>query len=166
MASVARAIEQQIGKTRKTERAAGLCGSAHLLVPAFRPTGVGSRREFTRKVRTPSGNYQLLQLVPWSLTDANPVRFELFSQKLLRLRMPFALAVAPVTSVLLVRLPYRVAFGLHVAFYALSPLARVRLKWGSSARLADAAFTLVALNTGTAVVSANFISARKAVWGR
>jgi len=30
----------------------------------------------------------------------------------------------------------------------------------------DAALTFVVLNTGAAVVFANFISARKAVWGR
>src|SRR5207247_9241227 len=40
---------------------------------------LGTGREFARKVRTLSGNYQLLQLAPWMLTSANPVRFEFVS---------------------------------------------------------------------------------------
>jgi len=104
VATAAQAIEQQTGRTRKTERAAGLYGSAHLLLPALRPTDLGSGREFTRKVWTPSGNYQLLQLAPWPLTDAKSVRVEFLRHKLLK--------------------------------------------------------------TGAGVDFANFISARKAVWGR
>ena len=55
----------------------------------------GGKREFARKVRTLSGNYQLLQLAPWLLTKANPVRFEFVSHKLLRLLVPFFLAACP-----------------------------------------------------------------------
>src|SRR5207245_11726765 len=35
-----------------------------------------SGREFARKVRTLTGNDQLLQLAPWVLTSDNPVRFQ------------------------------------------------------------------------------------------
>ena len=50
---------------------------------------LGGRREFARKVRTLSGNYQLVQLAPWLLSGANPIRFEFISHKLLRLLVPF-----------------------------------------------------------------------------
>src|SRR5208283_4877029 len=36
---------------------------------------LGEGREFSRKVRTLSGNYQLLQLAPWLLSSENAIRF-------------------------------------------------------------------------------------------
>ena len=127
---------------------------------------LGREREFARKVRTLSGNYQLLQLAPWLLSCENPVRFEFVSHKLLRLAAPFALAVALVASFLLPQPVYKFAFWLQVAFYALSVLAVVRLTRGPVARAADAALTFVLLNTAAAVAFANFVTGRKAVWIR
>src|SRR5437867_12632408 len=43
----------------------------------------GTAREFTRKVRTLSGNYQLLQLAPWLLTRAYPLRFQFVRHKVI-----------------------------------------------------------------------------------
>ena len=48
------------------------------------------REEFDRKVRTLAGNYQLFQLLPWTLNPLkNPVFFELFSHKICRLLVPY-----------------------------------------------------------------------------
>jgi poly-beta-1,6-N-acetyl-D-glucosamine synthase len=127
---------------------------------------LGTGREFARKVRTLSGNYQLLQLAPWLLSGGNPVRFEFVSHKLLRLTVPFALAATLVASLWLREPIYRVALGLQVAFYALSILSVAQLKRGPLARVADAAFTFVVLNTAALVAFANFVTGRKAVWGR
>jgi biofilm PGA synthesis N-glycosyltransferase PgaC len=127
---------------------------------------LGADREFARKVRTLSGNYQLLQLAPWLLTSANPLRFEFVSHKLLRLVAPFALAVVLVTSFLLPQPIYRIAFGLQCMFYGLSLLAMARLKRGPLARMADAAFTFVVLNMAAAAAFANFVMRRKAMWIR
>src|SRR5207245_5610917 len=71
---------------------------------------LGTGREFARKVRTLTGNYQLLQLAPWLLGNANPVRFEFVSHKLLRLIVPFAIAAALVSSLLAGEPIYRTAF--------------------------------------------------------
>ena len=49
--------------------------------------------EFSRKVRTLAGNFQLLQLAPWLLSRENRLRFELVSHKLLRLLVPMLLLV-------------------------------------------------------------------------
>jgi cellulose synthase/poly-beta-1,6-N-acetylglucosamine synthase-like glycosyltransferase len=126
----------------------------------------GTRREFGRKVRTLSGNYQLLQLAPWLLTGANPIRFEFVSHKLLRLIVPFALAGILIASLVLREPVYRFALALQVGFYGLSFLALAQLKKGPVARLANAAFTFVVLNTAAAVAFANFVSGRKAAWIR
>jgi biofilm PGA synthesis N-glycosyltransferase PgaC len=127
---------------------------------------LGAAREFTRKVRTLSGNYQLLQLAPWLLTSANPIRFEFVSHKLLRLIVPFALAGTVVASAMLHAPVYRAALALQVVFYGLSGLAIAQVKEGPLARMADAVLTFVVLNTAAVVAFANFVSGRKAAWIR
>src|SRR4029077_5799086 len=87
---------------------------------------LGADREFSRKVRTLSGNYQLVQLAPWLMSRENPVRFEFVSHKLLRLAVPFALAVLLVMSMVLSGPVYRGALVLQAVFYGLSLLAVLR----------------------------------------
>ncbi len=127
---------------------------------------LGTKKEFARKVRTLSGNYQLLQLEPWLLSRANPIWFAFVSHKLLRLIVPFALGATLVTSCFLHGPIYSIALVVQTAFYSLSTLALVRLKHNPLARVADAAFTFVLLNTAAVVAFANFIAGRKAAWVR
>jgi biofilm PGA synthesis N-glycosyltransferase PgaC len=127
---------------------------------------LGATHEFARKVRTLSGNYQLLQLAPWLLTSANPIRFEFVSHKLLRLIVPFALAGTLLASAMLHAPVYRAVLALQVAFYGLSGLAIAQVKKGPVARMADAVLTIVVLNTAAVVAFANFVSGRKAAWIR
>jgi cellulose synthase/poly-beta-1,6-N-acetylglucosamine synthase-like glycosyltransferase len=127
---------------------------------------LGMEREFARKVRTLSGNYQLFQLLPWVLGKANPVRFGLVSHKLIRLLVPFALVALLFSSVFLPGTIYRIALALQIVFYGLSAWALVGPKRGPLARAADVAFTLVLLNTAAVVAFANFVTGRKVVWAR
>ena len=131
---------------------------------AWDAANLGAEREFGRKVRTLSGNYQLLQLAPWILGSSNPIRFEFVSHKLLRLVAPFALLVVFLTSAFLTSPVYRIALYLQVAFYGLSLLALLRLVRGPVARGANAALTFVTLNTAAVVAFANFVAGRKSVW--
>jgi poly-beta-1,6-N-acetyl-D-glucosamine synthase len=126
----------------------------------------GTGREFARKVRTLSGNYQLLQLLPWLLRKENPLRLRFVSHKLLRLLVPLALATTLLTSCFLHQPVYRIALGLQLAFYTLGLLAMTHLMPGPLARLADPAFTFVVLNTAAVVAFANFVTRRRAVWIR
>jgi len=126
---------------------------------------LGAEREFSRKVRTLSGNYQLVQLAPWLLTRDNPIRLEFISHKLLRLAVPLALAVLFLIPMLLTNPFYRLVFIAEAVFYALSVLSLSRLaKGGMLARIADAAGTFVLLNGAAAVALANFVVGRRAVW--
>jgi cellulose synthase/poly-beta-1,6-N-acetylglucosamine synthase-like glycosyltransferase len=128
---------------------------------------LGGGLEFARKVRTLSGNYQLLQLAPWILSGRNPLLVRFVSHKLLRLAVPFALAAMLVASVWLKAPLYRVALVLQLAFYGLGLLALARLpKAGMIGRAADAAGTFMLLNTAAVVAFANFVSGRKAAWSR
>jgi cellulose synthase/poly-beta-1,6-N-acetylglucosamine synthase-like glycosyltransferase len=133
---------------------------------AWDSADLGAGREFARKVRTLGGNYQLLQLAPWLLSSQNPIRFEFISHKLLRLAVPFALAVVLVTSLLLPGAIYRTALFLQLAFYLLSLLAALRLGMGPLGRAASAASTFVILNMAAVVAFANFMAGRKPGWGR
>jgi poly-beta-1,6-N-acetyl-D-glucosamine synthase len=127
---------------------------------------LGESREFSRKVRTLSGNYQLLQLAPWLLSSGNAIRFEFISHKLSRLIVPFALLGLLIASIFLPGPFYRSALGAQLAFYVLSLAALGGVKVGPLSRLADAARTFVVLNSAALMAFVNFITGRKAVWVR
>jgi poly-beta-1,6-N-acetyl-D-glucosamine synthase len=128
---------------------------------------LGEKLEFARKVRTLSGNYQLVQLAPWILSWQNPVLGRFISHKLLRLAVPLPLAIMLIASLLLPGAFYRVAFVLQLVFYALAAVALLRLpKVRVIGRAADAAGTFVILNTAAVVAFANFVAGRKAAWSR
>jgi cellulose synthase/poly-beta-1,6-N-acetylglucosamine synthase-like glycosyltransferase len=127
---------------------------------------LGAQREFGRKVRTLSGNYQLVQMAPWLLRDQNPIRLEFISHKLLRLVAPFALATALLATVFLATPFYRVALGCQLLFYAFGILGFVPGKKGPFTRMSDAAYTFVMLNGAALMAFANFVTGRKEVWIR
>jgi poly-beta-1,6-N-acetyl-D-glucosamine synthase len=128
---------------------------------------LGGDQEFSRKVRTLSGNYQLVQLAPWLLSRQNPVLGRFVSHKLLRLVVPFALAAMLLSSAFIGAPFYRAALVVQLAFYVLAAAALLRLpKLGAVTRAADAAATFVLLNTAAAVAFANFVVGRKAAWSR
>jgi biofilm PGA synthesis N-glycosyltransferase PgaC len=127
---------------------------------------LGGGREFSRKVRTLSGNYQLLQLAPWLLSSQDRIRFEFISHKLSRLAVPFALLALLIASMFLPQPFYRAALGAQLAFYALSLVALAGVKIGPLSRIADPARTFVVLNSAAVVAFVNFVTGRKAVWVR
>jgi len=127
---------------------------------------LGGSREFSRKVRTLSGNYQLVQLAPWLLSSQNSIRFEFISHKLMRLVVPFALLALLITSMALSEPIYRAALAAQLLFYALSLVALSGFKIGPISRIADPARTFVVLNSAALVAFVNFITGRKAVWVR
>ena len=140
-----------------------------IFVPSARAWDVAPQKtahEFSRKVRTLSGNYQLVQLAPWLLSGKNPLRFEFISHKLLRLFAPFALAAAFLASLFLRDPFYRLALALQVAFYGLSLIAMMKLIKGPIGRIADAAGTFVVLNSAALVAFVKFVTGRRVVWVR
>jgi biofilm PGA synthesis N-glycosyltransferase PgaC len=121
------------------------------------------RREFQRKVRTLTGNYQLLQLAPWLVTSANPLRFEFFSHKLLRLFVPFALLLALSSSLLADGWLYRAGFVVQLCFYGLGFLT-FTMPQRRVPRLAAVSFTFVMLNAAAVLGLIKFVTGKKDVW--
>lgn len=104
------------------------------------------RDEFRRKVRTLSGNYQLLLQIPDALLPwRNPIWFQFLSHKILRLLVPWALLIMLASSAMLPETIHRVAFRLQVAFYLLG-LVGIWSEIGSRIRMASAAASLLVLN--------------------
>ena len=142
-----------------------------IFVPSARAWDVAPQKtghEFSRKVRTLSGNYQLVQLAPWLLSSKNPLRFEFISHKLLRLFAPFALTAVFIASMALAPAHsfYRIALALQLVFYALSLLAMLKLAKGPLGRVADAAGTFVVLNSAALVAFVKFVTGRRVAWVR
>jgi biofilm PGA synthesis N-glycosyltransferase PgaC len=129
----------------------------------FKP---GRKQEFRRKVRTLTGNYQLLRLAPWVLKRSNPLRFQFICHKILRLLVPFALVGLLLPAVWLRKDIYELALVLQLVFYSLAALSIFRAKGGIFSRLSDISLTFIVLNTAAAVAFIYFITGRKAVWAR
>jgi poly-beta-1,6-N-acetyl-D-glucosamine synthase len=106
-------------------------------------------REFGRKVRTLAGNYQLLAMLPALLLPwRNPIWFETFSHKLLRLGAPWLLLALGAASASLVSgggAPLRVLVAGQVAFYLAAAAGRRAGRVGALAR------TFVVLNAAAVV---------------
>jgi biofilm PGA synthesis N-glycosyltransferase PgaC len=124
------------------------------------------KQEFRRKVRTLTGNYQLLQLAPWVLTSENPLRLQLVCHKLLRLWVPFALVGLLVSTSWLRYGIYEFVLGLQLVLYALAALTALHAKVGVLSRLSNISLAFILLNTAAAVALIYFITGRKAVWAR
>ena len=124
-------------------------------------------REFSRKVRTLAGNYQLVAKLPWLLVPGkNPVWFAIVSHKLLRLVCPWALVALFLASGPLAvdaALPlawlsfFRALFLGQIAFYLLALLGPAAGKLGSLAR------TFVVLNAAALVGLWRFMRGTQAV---
>ena len=103
--------------------------------------------EFRRKVRTLTGNFQLLTLLPALLLPwRNPIWFQFVSHKVMRLIVPWALLVLFIVSALLPELFYRLALVSQLAFYVLG-LTGIRQGGSSNIRMASAAGSFIMLNT-------------------
>jgi biofilm PGA synthesis N-glycosyltransferase PgaC len=132
---------------------------------AWDSANLGAEIEFSRKVRTLSGNYQLVQLAPWLLSNSNPIRFEFVSHKLLRLAVPVALAALLLASAVLTGPFYRAVLIAQLAFYALSALALSHVvKRGMLARIAHASGIFVLLNGAAMVALIKFVTGRRTAW--
>jgi biofilm PGA synthesis N-glycosyltransferase PgaC len=136
----------------------------------FQPSAIARDRlfsekgkEFSRKVRTLTGNYQLLRLAPWLLSPSNPLLFRFISHKLLRLLVPLLLLLLLMASAIATGPFYRAIFWLQVVFYVsaafgtLSPAAKKFKPIGIAS-------TFVMLNAAAALAFYNFAAGRKKVW--
>jgi len=118
------------------------------------------REEFRRKVRTLTGNYQLLRLLPDLLRPGrNPLFFRFVSHKLARLASPLCLVAVLGASLFLDGPVYRAALALQALFYGCAVLGLVsaRARRHAVARV-PGAFLL--LNAAAAAAFGNWVRGR------
>jgi poly-beta-1,6-N-acetyl-D-glucosamine synthase len=136
----------------------------------FQPSAIARDRlfsekgkEFSRKVRTLTGNYQLLRLAPWLLSPANPLLFRFVSHKLLRLLVPLLLVLMLVASAMSKGPFFGAVFWLQMLFYILAILGTLS---PSTTRFKPIAIanTFVMLNAAAALAFYNFTIGRNRVW--
>jgi biofilm PGA synthesis N-glycosyltransferase PgaC len=115
--------------------------------------------EFRRKVRTLAGNYQLIQIAPWLLTRANPLRLRFVSHKLLRLAVPFFLMAMFLSSIALWSdNAYRTIALLQGIFYFFAILGLVSQ---GRIRVASAPASFCLLNAAAATALVSFVRYRR-----
>ena len=136
----------------------------------FQPAAVARDRifgergkEFSRKVRTLTGNYQLLRLAPWLLTAKNPLRFRFVSHKLLRLVVPLLLVAMLISCALASGALYKALLSLQVLFYLFAAVG-VLAPTAQRLKPVSVASTFVMLNVAAGVAFYNFLFDREAVW--
>lgn len=123
--------------------------------------------EYRRKLRTISGNFQLLTLLPRALLPwRNPIWWQFLSHKLLRLVAPWALLGMLVTSATLGGPLYGTALWGQLAFYLVG-LAGLYRRVGARVRLAWAAGSFLVLNVAAWIAFWIWISGRTSrSWGQ
>jgi poly-beta-1,6-N-acetyl-D-glucosamine synthase len=138
----------------------------------FQPSAIARDRlfsepgkEFSRKVRTLTGNYQLLRLAPWLLSFENPLLFRFLSHKVLRLMVPMLLVVMLLSSWAAGGTLYRALFWLQIGFYFLAAAGMVSSSMRRMKPVAVAS-TFVTLNAAAAFALFNFITGREKIWVR
>jgi poly-beta-1,6-N-acetyl-D-glucosamine synthase len=136
----------------------------------FQPSAIARDRvfskkgkEFSRKVRTLTGNYQLLRLAPWLLSASNPLLFRFVSHKLLRLLVPLLLVLMLLSSAIAHGPFYSAIFWLQVLFYVLAMFGALSPPAKKFKPIAIAS-TFVMLNAAAALAFYNFIAGRKELW--
>jgi biofilm PGA synthesis N-glycosyltransferase PgaC len=141
-----------------------LTGKRVLLVPSAEAhdTAFADDREFSRKVRTLAGNYQLFKKLPQLLVPfVNPIWFETFSHKLMRLGSPWMLLLLLASSLVAATGdgpgPVRALVIAQLLFYG---MAAVGPKGG---RLTGVARTFVVLNVAAIAGLWRFLTGRQRV---
>jgi cellulose synthase/poly-beta-1,6-N-acetylglucosamine synthase-like glycosyltransferase len=127
-------------------------------------------REFSRRARIGAGNWQSIALAPEVLDPRTGfLHFAFLSHKLLRWLVPFFLAIALATSLLLAaRGDGAAAFllALQLGFYALALAGRMGWR-GRLRRAASAAWYFVSMNAALAVGLWRFVrGSQRAAWDR
>lgn len=123
-------------------------------------------REFSRKVRTLAGNYQLCLLMP-QLLMPNRLSFQFWSHKLARLIAPLLLLIALAANMAIVAARpeplYQLSLIAQALFYGSVALGRAT---GGRPRLAGLAYSFSMMQLAALVGMLHFISGRRDVWKR
>lgn len=131
-------------------------------------------REFSRKVRTLTGNYQLCQLMPRLLLPTSLLLFQFYSHKLMRLAAPLfflllfgasvGLATNPSSSV--AQFFYQASLAAQLVFYAGVAAGWYLLKHNRKVRVLNLAYVFSLMNAAALVGLVFFVLGKRNIWAR
>lgn len=132
---------------------------------AYDRTSPTAAHELRRKARTLAGNFQLFARERWLLHPTrNPIFFQTFSHKALRLVTPLALAAALTANLLLLdSWPYRVLLGAQLAFYAAAAAGHALRIRGRRSSLLALPYVVCLLSWATVVGFTRYVRGRQRV---
>ncbi len=122
------------------------------------------RPEFRRKLRTLTGNYQILFLMPEILTPRNPLLVQYICHKLTRLAGPFFLLLLLGSSLWLHRGFYAAALAAQLGFYATALSFRWLRRFPGLATLSASSHSFLVANCAAAASLFVFLRGKKDVW--
>jgi biofilm PGA synthesis N-glycosyltransferase PgaC len=119
--------------------------------------------EMARKIRTLTGNFQLISNNRWLLSPFdNPIFLQFFSHKVLRLLVPYMLLVVAITPFYLAG-AYRLAIPVQVVAYTLAILGFSSSRLRSTVLPISVAYVFLALNVAAIRALVRFLGARYTV---
>jgi cellulose synthase/poly-beta-1,6-N-acetylglucosamine synthase-like glycosyltransferase len=123
--------------------------------------------EFSRKVRTLAGNFQLLWRYPeWLIPTRNRVWFQYLSHKVGRLVVPPYLLLVLLSSAVLNEGLYAVAFHLQLLWYGVAACVGVPRLHRFADRAVSAATAVAAMNLAVVLGLAYIMAGRRDLWRR
>jgi poly-beta-1,6-N-acetyl-D-glucosamine synthase len=138
---------------------------------AYDKAANSARREFARKVRTLTGNYQLCQLMPRLLVPTSALLLQFYSHKLMRLAAPIFFLLLFAINVAIITLQgaplfYSAALAAQMIFYACVAAGAILLKRQRKVRLLNFAYVFSVMNAAALVGLIYFIVGKRDVWVR
>lgn len=132
-----------------------------------------ARREFARKVRTLTGNYQLCQLMPRLMVPNNMLLFQFYSHKLMRLLSPIVFLLLFAANLIIAasssgaaQLFYQAVFGGQLIFYVGVLAGGYLLKRNRQVRLLNFAYVFSLMNAAALVGLVYFVLGKRNIWAR
>jgi biofilm PGA synthesis N-glycosyltransferase PgaC len=132
-----------------------------------------AKREFARKVRTLTGNYQLCQVMPRVLVPNNALLLQFYSHKLMRLASPMFFLILLATNLVLaagssgmVQLFYQGFSISQLLFYCGVFAGGYLLKRNRRVRLLNFAYVFSLMNAAALVGLIYFVFSKRNVWVR
>ena len=133
---------------------------------AYDAAANSTSREFSRKARTLTGNYQLCQAIPKLLLPSHRLWIQFISHKLLRLVAPFFLLSLLASNFVLASdlLLYRLTLAAQIAFYASVIAGGSLRKRNCRLRLLNVAYVFSVMNAAALVGLVYFLRGKRNVW--
>jgi poly-beta-1,6-N-acetyl-D-glucosamine synthase len=131
-------------------------------------------REFSRKVRTLMGNYQLCQLMPRLMLPSSGLLLQFFSHKLMRLVAPIFMVILFLVNVILPAqatsnaeaIFYQALFVCQLSFYVSVLFGWLLSKSNRKVRIFNVAYVFSVMNAAALVGLFYFIFSKRNVWVR